>query len=82
MFMTECFIVFPEGDVQEIPGKLRLNEIVDMNGSPLSLPLSDSRVIAYRVCRISTKDERGSSDTYHYLDLLGIEELEGYVRRR
>lgn len=68
--------------MQEIPGRLALNEIVDMNGRPLPLPLPDPRVIAYRVCRISTKDERGGSETYHYLDLMGIEELEGYARRR
>ena len=82
MLTNDYFIVFPEGDVQEIPGRLRLNEMVDMNGRPLALPLPDPRVIAYRVSRISTKDERGGSETYHYLDLLDIEELRGYARNR
>jgi hypothetical protein len=75
MFMDEYFVVFPEGDVQEIPGKLPLNSIVDMNGQQLSLPLPTSRMIAFRVYRIKVNENRGGNETLHYLELLGAEEL-------
>lgn len=80
MRSTEYFIVFPEGDVQEIPGRLRIEQVVDLNGTPLPLPLSSPRVIAYRVGRISTKEERNGSEIYHYLDLLSVDELAPYLR--
>ncbi|MDR0657312.1 MAG: hypothetical protein LBG22_13455 [Treponema sp.] len=79
MFMEEYFIVFPEGDVQEIPGKLPVNGIVDINGNVLPLPLSTNRMIAYRIAGIRTKNTRGSSETYHLLELLSAEDLLEYT---
>ncbi|MDR2304476.1 MAG: hypothetical protein LBE10_07820 [Treponema sp.] len=79
MFMEEYFIVFPEGDVQEISGKLPLNGIVDINGNVLPLPLPTNRMIAYRIAGIRTKDARGSSETYHLLELLSAEDLLEYT---
>jgi hypothetical protein len=75
MFIQEFFIVFPEGDVQEIPGRLPINDIVDMNGNHLPLPLPTNRMIAFRVAKIQTKENRGGSETFHYLELLSAEEL-------
>jgi hypothetical protein len=75
MFMNEYFIVFPEGDVQEISGRLPINEIVDINGNSLPLPLPSSRVIAFRVARVKTDENKGGNETYHYLELLSAEEL-------
>ena len=75
MFITEYFIVFPEGDVQEIPGRLPINGIIDINGNNLPLPLPTNRMIAYRVARISTEEKKGSSETYHFLELLSANEL-------
>jgi hypothetical protein len=80
MFMNEFFIVFPEGDVQEIPRRIPINEIVDMNGNSLPLPLPTSRMIAYRVSRIKTDENRGGNETYHFLELLSAEELIPYTR--
>lgn len=81
MRTTEYYIVFPEGDVQEIDGRLRIDELVDLNGRPLSLPLPTSRVIAFRVGRIAVKEERNATATYHHLELASAEELAPYVRR-
>ena len=75
MFITEYFVVFPEGDVQEIPGRLPINDIVDINGNRLQLPLPTNRMIAYRIARISTEEKKGSSNTYHFLELLSADEL-------
>jgi hypothetical protein len=79
MFMEEYFIVFPEGDVQEIHGRLPVNGIVDINGNLLPLPLPTNRMIAYRIAGIRTKDAKGSSETYHLLELLSAEDLLEYT---
>lgn len=75
MYMEDFYIVFPEGDIQEIPGRLRLNLIVDVNGRAIPLPLPTNRMIAFRVAKVSTKENKGSSETYHYLELLSAREL-------
>jgi len=81
MRIDDYFIVYPEGDIQEIHGRLRINELVDLNGLPLELPLPDPKVIAFRVDRISAKESRGGTETYHYLSLVGADELASYARR-
>lgn len=80
MRSSDYYIVFPEGDIQEIPGRLRIGELVDLNGTPLALPLRSARTIAYRVGRVSAKEERNGTETYHYLDLMSADELGAYVR--
>ena len=80
MFMREFFIVFPEGDTQEIQGTLPINDIVDINGNHLDLPLPTNRMIAFRVARIATKENKGSAETYHYLELLSADELLDFSR--
>jgi hypothetical protein len=82
MFLNEYFIVFPEGDVQEIPGRLPINEIVDINGNPQDLPLKTNRTIAFRVSRIKVNENRGGNETFHFLELLSAEELLAYIGKR
>lgn len=79
MFISEFFIVFPEGDTQEIQSRLRLNQLVDVNGNPVDLPLRTNRMIVFRVERISTNDYKGGSAVYHYLDQVSAQELLEYV---
>ena len=79
MFMTDYFIVFPEGDSQEIRGRLSLNMLVDINGNPLDLPLPTNKMIVFRVAKIRTNDYKGGSETYHYLEQLSSRELLEYV---
>ena len=79
MFTNEYFIVFPEGDIQEISGRLPFNAVVDMNGTPLSLPLPTNKMIAFRVARIKTDENKGGNETYHFLELLGAEDLIEYT---
>ena len=75
MHMEEFYIVFPEGDTQEIQNRIRLNTLVDVNGNPLPLPLPTNRMIAFRVARVQTKENKGSSETYHFLELMSAGEL-------
>jgi hypothetical protein len=79
MYISEYFIVFPEGDVQEISGRLPFNALVDMNGNPLSLPLPTNKMIVFKVAAIKTDEKKGSSETYHFLELLSAEELLEYT---
>jgi len=79
MYSTEYFIVFPEGDVQEIPSRLPINDIVDINGRRLPLPLPTHKMIAFRVAKITTSENKGGSETYHHLELLSAEELLDYT---
>jgi hypothetical protein len=80
MFINEYFIVFPEGDTQEIPSRLSLNDIVDINGQPIPLPLPTNRMIAFRVAKIRVNENRGGNETFHHLELLSAEELLPYAR--
>jgi len=79
MHISEYFIVFPEGDVQEIQGRLPFNALVDMNGNVLCPPLPTNKMIVFKVAGIKTDENKGSSETYHFLELLGAEELLEYI---
>ncbi|MCL2443771.1 MAG: hypothetical protein FWD13_09970 [Treponema sp.] len=79
MFISEYFIVFPEGDVQEIQGRLPFNSLVDMNGNVLREPLPTNKMIVFKVAGIKTEERTGVSETYHFLDLLSAEELLEYT---
>lgn len=79
MFITESFIVFPEGDTQEISGRLALNQLVDLNGNPLRAPLPTTRMLVFQVSKISTDEYKGGKATYHYLEQVSARELEEFV---
>lgn len=70
------FIVYPEGDTREIQHALRVNELVDLNGGPLPLPLPTSRMIVYRVWKITTAAERHESSVRFHLERVTRPELE------
>ena len=78
--MEEFFIVFPEGDVQEVSGRLPFNALVDMNGNVLYPPLPTNKMIVFRVARIKTNENKGSNETFHFLELMSAEELLAYVK--
>lgn len=79
MYMTDYFIVFPEGDSQEIRGRLSLNQLVDVNGNPVDLPLATNRMVVFKVVKISTNEYKGGNETYHFLEQLSARELLEYV---
>ena len=78
--MEEFFIVFPEGDVQEVEGRLPFNTLVDMNGNVLSLPLPTNKMIVFRVARIKVNENKGSNETFHFLELMSAEELLPFIK--
>ncbi len=75
--MLQSFmVVYPEGDSLEIEHQLRVNQLVDLNGNPLSTPLPTARMIAYRVWKISTRTERHSEEISYHLELVRRPELD------
>ncbi len=74
--LSSYLIAFPDGDTQEIEHILRVNQLVDLNGNPLSLPLPTSRMIVYRVWKITTREERKCEETCFHLELVTRPELE------
>jgi len=79
MQINEFFIVFPEGDIQEIQGRLPFNSLVDMNGNVLTPPLPTNKMIAFKVKGIKTDERTGVCEIYHFLDLVSVDELEEYI---
>jgi hypothetical protein len=80
MFQDDYYVVFPEGDVQEVPGRIPVNSLVDMNGRPLPLPLPTNKMIAFRVQRVRTVENKGISETFHHLELVSAAELLAMVK--
>ncbi len=73
-------IVYPEGDSREIEHQLRVNQLVDLNGNPLALPLPTSRMIVYRVWKCATQAGRQTEDVFYHLELVTRPELDGVAR--
>ena len=79
MTLTTHRILYPEGDAREIGHRLRINQLVDLNGSPLQVPLQSPRTIAYRVYKISTQSRIGEEIISYSLEKVSRYELESYV---
>ncbi len=79
MTLYEFHIVYPEGETQEIRHQLRVNDIVDVNGVPLPLPLPTNRMLAYHVSRKRTAEERGLVVTWYFLEQLSANDLVEYL---
>lgn len=82
MQRTSRRIVFPEGDQQEIEQPLRINQLVDLNGFPLPVPLPSARTIVFRVVRQTTEVHTGEEIVRYHLDQLWRDELEELVREQ
>jgi hypothetical protein len=78
MTVDEFYIMYPEGESQELETSLRIDELVDLNGHRLALPLPSPRVIAYRVTKIRHTEERGIHAVLHYVELVPALELASY----
>ena len=73
-------LVYPEGDTQEARQPLRINQLVDLNGAPLTLPLPTARMIVYRVYKIAKSETKGEVVTRYHLELVRRDELLEYIR--
>ncbi|MBI9105108.1 MAG: hypothetical protein JEZ04_00095 [Spirochaetales bacterium] len=81
MTFDTILIIYPEGDHREVDRHLRLNELVDINGFPVSLPLESAKTIVYRVYRKSSTDTNNGPIIRYYLEQLTIDETAAISRR-
>jgi hypothetical protein len=72
---------YPEGDEREIEHGLAVNQMVDLNGNPLALPLATAKTIVYRVWKVTTTEERKSELITYHLELVTRPELETLTMR-
>ena len=79
MTLYEYYMVFPDGDTQEISGALAIGSLYDMNGNRLTPPLPTNKMIVYQVCGKRTREERGIVATYYTVEQLDAAELRAYI---
>ena len=79
MTIETRYLVYPDGDRQETQRLLRVDELVDMNGFTIPMPLRCARIVAYRVFKIRRMEERGELDILQYLELVPAYELAGML---
>ena len=79
MTLYEYYMVFPDGDTQEISGTLTIGSLYDMNGNRLTPPLPTNKMIVYQVSGKRTREERGIVATYYTMEQLDVFELHVYI---
>ena len=79
MTIRSAVLIYPDGDPQDAHVPLRINQVVDLNGYPLEIPLKTPMQIVYRVGKISTREERGEEITFYYLELVRRDEMMEYL---
>ena len=79
MILSSNIIIYPEGDTREIDHTLQINQIVDINGFPLRVPLPTNRMIAFRVYKISRTETRNETIKNFHLEALSAAELLEYT---
>ena len=72
-------IIYPEGDSREIQHRLQLNQLVDINGFPVNIPLKTVKTIVYRVYKKTTEENRNEEISLFHLEQLFIDELSELV---
>jgi hypothetical protein len=78
MTIDEFYIVYPEGECQELEAPLRIDQLVDLNGRALPLPLPSPRIIAYRITKVRHTEEKGVHAVFHYAELVSASDLISY----
>jgi|GEM_PF-187503 hypothetical protein len=79
MTLYEYYMIFPDGDAQEISGALEIGSLYDMNGYPLTPPLPTNKMIVYQVCGKRTREERGIVRISYTMEQLDAMELRAYI---
>ncbi|MBN1685797.1 MAG: hypothetical protein JW852_04035 [Spirochaetales bacterium] len=79
MTLYSYILVYPEGDTQEAAAELKINQLVDLNGIPLKLPLPTVKMVVYRVSKITKYETRAEVVTRYHLELVRREEMLEYV---
>ena len=79
MTLYEYYIIYPDGEKQEISGPVSIGTFLDINGNELPQRLPTNKMIVYQVQGKQTMEERGIVQTVYILEQLDAEELLDYV---
>ncbi len=79
MTLYEYYLIFPDGERQEIFSPVNVGKLVDMNGNPLPDRLPTNKMIAYQVASKRTIEERGIVQILYSLEQLNANELLDFV---
>ena len=79
MTIYSQILVYPDGDVQEAASALQINQLVDLNGLPLNLPLPTVRMIVYRIYKITIHESTGEHTRRYHLELVKRKEMFEYM---
>ncbi len=79
MTLYEYYIIYPDGEKQEISGPVSIGTFLDINGNQLPHQLPTNKMIVYQVQGKQTMEERGIVQTVYILEQLDAEELLDYV---
>ncbi len=81
MKYTTYLVHFPDGGTQEVDYPVPVGPLLDINARPLALPLTTSRILAYRVCRRIEEELQSEIVVHITLEQVFPEELGEYVAR-
>lgn len=79
MTLYEYYMIFPDGEQQEISSPIPAGALVDMNGNMLPARLPTHKMIVYEVAGKRTLEERGLVRIMYILEQLSADELLDYV---
>ncbi|UTY28278.1 hypothetical protein [Treponema putidum] len=79
MTLYEYYIIYPDGEKQEISGPVSIGAFLDINGNELPRRLPTNKMIVYQIQGKQTREERGIVQTVYILEQLNAEELLDYV---
>ncbi len=79
MTLYEYYIVFPDGEEQEIFNPISVGKLLDMNGRPLPDRLPSNMMLVYQVVAKRTMESRGIVKVYYSLEQLDANELLDFV---
>lgn len=79
MTLYEYYMIFPDGDTQEISDELTIGLLYDINGRRLTPPLPTNKMIVYQACGKRTREGCGIIATYYIMEQLDAAELLAYI---
>ena len=79
MTLYEYYIIYPDGEKQEISGPVSIGTFLDINGNQLPHQLPTNKMIVYQVQSKRTIENRGIVQIMYVVEQLEAEELLDYV---
>jgi hypothetical protein len=75
MVINNYFLVFPEGEIQEIDHPLKFGDLVDINGNVFHKNDLNPRSITYKITGIKNETKFKETTYYYKLDLFTADEV-------